>query len=59
MRIAPLRDDDLDSMGRPLLGQGRQEDERADDDDDDDDDWHKHPRHGAAFAERGSRCIAP
>ena len=29
MRIAPLRDRDLDLMGRLLLGQGGQEEKRA------------------------------
>ena len=37
VRIASLRHSDFDLMRRPLLGEGRQEDEAADDDDDDDD----------------------
>src|SRR4029078_1939569 len=56
MRIA-LRDRDFDLMRRLLLGERREEKEGADDDGDDDDE-HYQSRHGRAFAERGSRCIA-
>jgi hypothetical protein len=57
MRIS-LRHSDFDGVGRLLLGNSGEEEQRADDHDDDDDE-HEHSGHGVAFAERESRCIAP
>jgi len=57
MRIA-LRHRNLDRMSRLRLWNSRKIDERADDDDEQDDE-HRYSRHGGAFAERVSRCIAP
>jgi shikimate kinase len=57
MRIA-LRHCDLDRMSRLRLWNSGKVDERADDDDEQDDE-HRYSRHGGAFAERVSRCIAP
>src|SRR5207248_10925589 len=51
-----LRDIDLDNMRRPLLGNGGQEDERANNEDDHDD-QDGNSGHGRAFAEGASRCI--
>jgi shikimate kinase len=57
MRIATLRDSNLDRLGRLLLGHGREEPEPADyDDEDDDQDCNS--GHAGAFAEAESRCIA-
>src|SRR5690349_8733685 len=62
MRITPigrtLRHRNLDCVGRLRLRHRRQIDESADDNDEDDDE-HQQAGHGGAFAERGSRCIAP
>jgi shikimate kinase len=58
MRIAPLRDGDLDCTGRLFLRNRGEKIERADDDDEQDNE-HRKSRHGRAFAERVSRCIAP
>jgi len=59
VRIAPGSGDrDLDRVGRLLFWRTRQEDQRADHQDDEDDE-HNQSGHAAAFAERGSRCIAP
>jgi shikimate kinase len=57
MRIATLRDGNLDGFGWLLFGQGRQEPEAADDDGEDDD-QDCNSGHGRAFAEAQSRCIA-
>ena len=53
-----LRDIDLDSMRRPHLRNGGQEDERADNEHDHDD-QDDNSGHGRAFAEGASRCIVP
>lgn len=45
-------------MGRPLLGNSRQEKQRADDEDEQNDEHHN-SRHAGAFADRVTRCIAP
>ncbi len=45
-------------MGRLRLWNSGKINERADDDDEQDDE-HRYSRHGGAFAERVSRCIAP
>lgn len=57
MRIT-LRNIDLDGFGRLLLRHSRKEDERANEHDHDDDE-DCNSRHGGAFAETGTRCIAP
>ena len=57
MRIAALRDADLDRGGRLFLGQCGQEPEPADDDEEDDDE-DCNSGHGGAFAEAERRCIA-
>ena len=58
VRIASLRDRHLNLVGRLLPGQSREEIEAADYDHGDDDE-HERARHGPAFAEQESRCIAP
>jgi shikimate kinase len=57
MRIATLRDSDLDGLGRLLLGHRREEPEPADNDEEDDD-QDCNSGHGGAFAEAERRCIA-
>jgi shikimate kinase len=62
MRIASvgssLGHGDLDGVGRLFLRNGGEEEKPADDEQEDEDQYNQ-SRHAGAFAERGSRCIAP
>jgi shikimate kinase len=58
VRIASLWDGDFDGVPRLLLRQ-RGEEEQSADHNNGKDDEHKQSRHGAAFAERETRCIVP
>src|SRR6476469_8490458 len=59
MGIAPrCGNGDFDLVSRLFL-HSRREKEQESDDDDEDDDERDDARHGGAFAERTSRCIAP
>ncbi len=57
-RISALRHFDLDRLRGLFPGKRGEEEERAEDEQHDDDE-HDQSGHGGAFAERGSRCIAP
>ena len=58
LRIASLRDGNLDGVSRLLLGQRRQEEESADHKHGDDDE-HDKPRHGPGFCRARKPLYSP